>query len=209
MAARADQRAWALARVDYQTDLAEPNCRRRRTNHAERLAGRGERDFAGAAALRATGRAEMLDIPLGGAERRVAVQMDVNEGACVRRVDLDQRAVRRFHISEQQTRSKSGYRRVKRHAIRQMFLVIGLHRRAAPPEMPDGAVWRGRRRRRRLVEEQINILALDSVKAGGPSFLRHVEGSRVKINRLRRINRIQVNVMEDCGARCFLRRSSD
>src|SRR5215468_1622488 len=137
MAARADQRAGALARIDYQTYLAEPNRRRRRTNHAERLAGRGERDFAWAAALRTTARAEILDIPLGGAERRVAVQVNMDECASVRCINLDQRAVRRFHISEQQSRSKSGDRRVKRHAIRQMFLVIGLHRRAAPPEMPD------------------------------------------------------------------------
>src|SRR5262249_16635660 len=93
MAARADQRAGALARIDYQTYLAEPNRRRRRTNHAERLAGRGERDFAWAAALRTTARTEILDIPLGGAERRVAVQMDVNEGAGVGRVNLDQRAI--------------------------------------------------------------------------------------------------------------------
>src|SRR5262249_60872999 len=112
MAARADQRAGALARVDYQTDLAEPNRRRRRTNHAERLAGRGEGDFAGAAALRATARAEMFDIPLGGAEWRVAVRMYMNEGAGVRCVDLDQRAVRRFHISEEQPRPESGYPRL-------------------------------------------------------------------------------------------------
>src|SRR5262249_5934241 len=73
MSPRTDQRAGALARVNDQTDFAEPDGRRRRANHSERLAGRGEWDLARAAALRADGRAEMLDVPFGGAERRVAV----------------------------------------------------------------------------------------------------------------------------------------
>src|SRR5262245_59605851 len=140
MAARTDQWAGALARVDDQTDLAEPDSRRRRANHSARLAGRGEWNLARAPALRAAGRAEALDVPIGGAERRVAVQVNADEGADGRGVDLDQRAIRRFHISEQQPRSKSGCRRLKDHAIREALLVIGLHRRATPPEMPDGAV---------------------------------------------------------------------
>src|SRR5215813_8834064 len=113
--------------------------------------------------------------------------MDVDEGARVRRIDLDQRSIRRLHISEQEPRSQSGYRRVKCHATRKMLLVIGLHRRAAPTEMPDGAVRRDRWRRLYFVEEQIHLLALNSVKAGERSLLRYVEGSRVEINRLRRV----------------------
>src|SRR5215475_15051464 len=89
-----------------------------------------------------------------------------------------------------------------------MPLIIGLHRRTAPPEMPDCAVWRSRRRRLYFVEEQIHVLALNSVKARQPRFLRHIEGSGVEINRLRRVGRIQVDVMEAYGARWFLRRSA-
>ena len=122
--------------------------------------------------------------------------MHVQKGARAGRVDFYQRVVRRFHIGEEQVGIQAGQRGGKGDAIGQMLLIVALHRRAAPTEMPDGAVERGAGRLLDLVEEQIHLFTLHALPTGERCLLCDLKRFCIKLNGCRGIDRIQMDVMK-------------